>query len=48
MNDLWTVDVVWYPDGDASAPDVCVNDTEEEMIELWSFPNDADEEEWTW
>lgn len=27
---------------------MCDMDSEEDMLQLWSFPNDADEEEWTW
>ncbi|VVE67397.1 hypothetical protein PCA31118_02581 [Pandoraea captiosa] len=46
--DEFKVEVVWYPDADASVEDVCVDDTEEELMRLWSFPNDADLEDGTW
>ncbi len=36
--------IMLYAVGDASVLDLCENDTEEDMLRLWSFPNDADEE----
>ncbi|VVE63559.1 hypothetical protein PAN31117_01282 [Pandoraea anapnoica] len=40
--DDYTIEVVWYPNADARAEDFCVSDTEEELTQLWRFPNDAD------
>ncbi|MFK0379384.1 hypothetical protein [Pandoraea sp. NPDC090278] len=42
MNDDYTIEVVWYPNANARAEDFCVDDTEEEQIQLQRFPNDAD------